>query len=119
MNKPRKYKRTQQSRCGLIGGSLSVSNANALIADWRKRAKGCMRMSRHHEKDGRTAELESRAAEDSGKRKLAARKQIEARDHESNRYRWRRVAETFRCCAKELRRQAALSNNRQPKSNKE
>lgn len=103
MNKPRKQKRAAQSRCALIGGSISVSSANALIADWRKHAKGAMGMARHHDKAKWDAH--------------AKRQDKQSNEHESDRYRWRRVAETFRHCAKELRRQVVLANKRQPKSN--
>ena len=104
MNKPRKQKRAAQSRCALIGSSISGASANALIAEWRKHASDCMGMARHHDK----AKWEAHRA---GKDK-------EANEREGDRYRWHRVAQTFRFCAKELRRQAVAPNNRQPKSNK-
>ena len=86
---------------GLVG--LGSESADALIKDWRKQASGCMGMARHHEKERWKAHH--------------SRKDAESREHENDRYRWRRVAETFRHCATELRRQMVAANKRQPQPN--
>lgn len=98
-------------------GSISVSSANALIAEWRKHASGCMKVARTHDKAGIAAANESRSAALRKSRREEKAKREQAENHEHSRYRWYRVAETFRFCAKELRRQVALTNKRQPKSN--
>ena len=80
----------------------NMKNTEALIKDWRKQASGCMGMARHHEKERWKAHH--------------SRKDAESHEHENDRYRWRRVAETFRHCAKELRRMVA-ANKQQPQPN--
>ncbi len=67
-----------------------ASDAKDLIMMWRRYASDAMKMSRHHDKLGWEAHHAHRDAE--------------CKEHESDRYRWRRVAETFRYCAKELKR---------------
>lgn len=111
--------RRKSGRCALAGGSISVSSANSLIEKWRKHASGCMGVARHHEKDGWAAEMASRAAGLRKSRREEKAKRAEAVEHEHDRYRWHRVAQTFRFCAKELRRQVVAANKRQPKSNVE
>jgi len=97
---------------------LTRLRANDLIAKWRKHASGCMKMARKHEHDGWAAEMASRAAEKQKSRREEKAKREQAREHASDRYRWFRVAETFRFCATELRRQVALTKKRRPESNK-
>lgn len=103
MDKPRQQQRAAQSRCALIGGSIPVSSANALIDDWLTQAGNCMAMARHHDRQKWRAHAEGQDKQ--------------SNEHEHDRYRWRRVAQTFRFCAKELRRQVVAAKKRQPESN--
>ena len=93
----------QSARCALATGCLPVSSANGLVADWRNKAKSCMKMSRMHGRKSWEAHAKHRDKE--------------SNEHEGDRYRWQRVAQTYRFCAKELRRQMAASNKRQPEDN--
>lgn len=68
---------------------LRAESAEALIAEWQKHARGCVKASRRMDREKR----------------------------EEDRYRWYRVAETFRFCAKELRRQVVAAKKRQPQHN--
>jgi hypothetical protein len=62
--------------------------ARELPTKWRKQAADCMRMAGRHQLEALNISLGMK----------------EGDQHENDRYRWRRVAETFRFCAKELRR---------------
>jgi hypothetical protein len=67
-----------------------------LVHRWRQRAEGCMKMAQMHSKAGWACKRGSK----------------EEREHESDRYRWFRVAETYRYCAKELCRSLKTEGKR-------
>lgn len=67
---------------------MKTKKIKILISNWRKSAKYSMRMAHSHDKDGRACKIGSRMA----------------CDHEADRYRWYRVAQTFRYCASMLNR---------------
>lgn len=90
----------------------SVGPVVLLLSEWRKRATSSMKMSRHCEKESWDAEMASRDAAKRNSHKLSARLRRESVDREHDRYRWQRVAETYRICVKELRRVIRKQNHR-------